>query len=73
MKNRIELKLETDVFQSALIDGIFVASIWNKTIELGGIEIAKEASSVKTNIDTEKLVQVMSTEMQALLFIINGD
>lgn len=55
------------------MNNIFVASITNETIELDAIEVAKNAFILKTNMNVEQLVQVMFTQMQALLSHINGD
>lgn len=41
--------------------------IRNETKELSAIEVAKEASPMTISTDSEKLVQVMSTKIQALL------
>lgn len=64
---------QTGVFHSAGFDGISVTSIWNKTIQLGALEVAKRGLTLKPNTDVEKLLQIMSSQMQPLLYKVNGD
>lgn len=41
-------------------------------MKLGAIEISKDTSTTKGNEDAEKLVAIMTTQLQALLFLIDG-